>query len=501
MAKITQITPSLPKLMPKKKVAAYARVSLETEMLHHSLSAQISYYSSLIQKNPEWEYAGVYADEGITGTSTVHRDEFNRLVADCAAGKIDMVLVKSISRFARDTVDCLNTTRHLKDLGVAVYFERENINSLSDDGELLLTLLASFAQEEARSTSENVKWATRKRFKEGIPNGHKAPYGYEWDGEIFRIIPHQGKVVQEIYRRYLAGESAYSIAKSLAERGITGQMGNPIEQTTVKEILSSMSYTGTMVLQKNYFTEGHVRKKNKGELPMYLVDEMFEPLVSEDDFQKAQEIRQQRADACANKGAVLTPFSGLVKCGCCGRSISRRTTGGIKKWVCNTRERKGMKACDSRPITEAELLDAAAEIMGGTDYSDGEFRRKVQQVKVYGDRLEFLLEGGSTRRVIRQYSGKRGSNPFTNKVFCTCGSKAERDNWGKKKQKVWCCSRPRTDCRMKRLAESELQEASETLFGKHYQGQIVENVDRITVADDTVTYLLKDRTVRIWQRK
>ena len=340
MPRITQISPSVPKIKTKLKVAAYARVSVETEMLMHSLSAQVSYYSSLIQKNPEWEYAGVYADEGITGTSTLHRDEFNRLVADCEAGKIDMVLVKSISRFARDTVDCLNTTRHLKELGIAVYFEREKINSLAEDGELMLTLLASFAQEESRSISENIKWATRKRFEKGIPNGHKAPYGYEWDGEVFRIIPEQGEVVKEIYRRYLAGESAYIIAKTLAERGVTGQMGKPIEQTTVKEILSSRSYTGTMVLQKNYLTEGHIRKRNKGELPMYLVDEMFEPLVSEEDYQKALEIRQQRAGQFPNNQDNLTAFSGKVKCGYCGCGVSRRTSGDRKRWVCNTRERK-----------------------------------------------------------------------------------------------------------------------------------------------------------------
>ena len=177
MPRIRQITPGVTQLKRKKRVAAYARVSEECEVLLHSLSAQVSYYSTLIQKNPEWEYAGVYVDQGITGTSTAHRDGFNRLVADCDAGKIDMVLVKSISRFARDTVDCLNTTRHLKDLGIAVYFEREKINSLSEDGELMLTLLASFAQEESRSISENIKWATRKRFEQGIPNGHKAPYG------------------------------------------------------------------------------------------------------------------------------------------------------------------------------------------------------------------------------------------------------------------------------------------------------------------------------------
>ena len=152
MAKIRRIEPNIPSLSGRKRVAAYARVSMETELLHHSLSAQVSHYSSLIQSNPEWEYAGVYADEGITGTSTKKRDEFNRLMKDCDAGKIDLVLVKSISRFARDTVDTLNATRHLKDLGIDVFFEREGIHSMSGEGELLLTLLASFAQAEENQT-------------------------------------------------------------------------------------------------------------------------------------------------------------------------------------------------------------------------------------------------------------------------------------------------------------------------------------------------------------
>ena len=142
MANIRRIEPIIPRLKEKKKVAAYARVSMQTEMLHHSLSAQVSHYSALIQGNPEWEYVGVYADEGITGTATKNRDNFNRLMKDCDAGKIDLVLVKSVSRFARDTVDTLNATRHLKNLGIDVYFERENIHSVSKEGELLLTLLA-----------------------------------------------------------------------------------------------------------------------------------------------------------------------------------------------------------------------------------------------------------------------------------------------------------------------------------------------------------------------
>ena len=200
MPRISVIGQVLPELKKRKRVAAYARVSMETEMLLHSLSAQVSHYNGLIQKNPDWEFAGIYADEGISGRDTSHRDDFNRLLADCDAGKIDMVLVKSVSRFARDTVDTLTVTRHLKELGIDVYFERENIHSISNEGELLLTLLASFAQEESRSISENVKWGIRKRFEQGIPNGHKAPYGYEWDGEMFRVIPEQGDFCKVPFR-------------------------------------------------------------------------------------------------------------------------------------------------------------------------------------------------------------------------------------------------------------------------------------------------------------
>ena len=163
MKKISKIEPFQAKTPTLKRVAAYARVSMETERLEHSLSAQISYYSGLIQKTPGWQYAGVYADDGISGTGVAKRENFNRLLEDCEAGKIDIILVKSISRFARNTVDLLKTVRRLKELGISVRFEKEHIDSLSEDGELMLTLLASFAQEESRSISENVKWGTRKR--------------------------------------------------------------------------------------------------------------------------------------------------------------------------------------------------------------------------------------------------------------------------------------------------------------------------------------------------
>ena len=496
--KIRRVQPS-PILQKKLRVAAYARVSVDT--LHHSLAVQVSYYSNLIQNNPAWEYAGVYADEGITGTSTTHRDEFKRLIADCNAGKIDLVLVKSISRFARDTVDCLHTVRRLKEKGIAVRFERENIDSTSEDGELLLTLLASFAQEESRSIGDNIRWGVRRRFAEGIPNGHKAPYGYQWDGEMFRIIPAEGKIVKEIYRRYLAGESAYAIAKSLAGRGITGRQGRPIEQTTVKDILSNISYTGTMALQKNYISEGHIRKRNKGELPMYLVDGVFEPLVSKTDFDKAQEMRRLRAKRAVNRNPVLLPFSGIVKCGCCGSGFSRRTAGKYRRWGCNTRERKGRESCDSRPIKEEELVAAVRTVMEKDDFDTAELRRKVSKIVIYGDCVVFHMTNGRVKKITRIYTGQRGNNPFTNKVYCaSCDSKCERDTWTKG-TKVWSCSQPRTKCRLKRLPESELKEAAESLLGDGYEGKIVQNVERITISDDEVIFQLKEGGAYRWQRQ
>ncbi len=477
MARIINITPTIPKIKPKLRVCAYARVSVEALM--QSLSAQVSYYSSLIQNNPEWEYAGVYADEGITGTSTLHRDEFKRLIKDCEAGKIDMILTKSISRFARDTVDCLNTTRRLKELGIPVYFEREKINSMSEDGELMLTLLASFAQEESRSISENIKWATRKKFEQGIPNGHKAPFGYKWDGEMFRIIPEEGEVVKEIYRRYLAGESAYSIAKTLSERGVTGQTGSPMEQTTIKDILSNSSYTGTMTLQKHFFSENHKRKRNKGELPMYLVDDMFEPLVSEEDFEKAGVIRKERA---TNNRENLTVFSGKVKCGYCGCGVSRRNSNDKKKWVCNTKEKR--KACKCRLIYEEELIESTINVVGN--------KEDFEKIILYNDRIEYILSNGKRKSVNRKLD-----NAFRGKVWCgTCGSKCERDNWGKGK-KVWCCSQLRSKCHMKRLSEEELIKASESLLGENYKGVVATDVDRIVIFDDRVEF----DGVGTWQRQ
>lgn len=204
-------------------------MSAESDRLTHSLSAQISYYSELIQKNPEWEYAGVYADSFISGTSIDKRTEFQRMIADCEEGKINIILTKSISRFARNTVDLLSTVRHLKAIGVEVRFEKENIRSMSSSGEIMLSILASFAQEESINNSENVKWAKRKRFEQGLPHAKVILYGYLWEGDQMIIVPEEAVIVKSIYRDYMAGKTALAIARDLSESGITNQKGEPLE--------------------------------------------------------------------------------------------------------------------------------------------------------------------------------------------------------------------------------------------------------------------------------
>ena len=218
MTDVKRIEPTVTALKPRKRVAAYARISMESDRLNHSLSAQVSYFSERIQSNPEWIYVGVYADSGISGGDIRRRAEFQRLLDDCNAGKINIVLCKSISRFARNTVDLLETVRHLKSIGVEVRFEKENISSFSTDGELLLSILAGFSEEESRSQSENAKWAIQKRFAKG-KQWHTAAYGYRWNGETFVICEEEAKAIRVIFDNFLKGVALRRTAGWLKENG------------------------------------------------------------------------------------------------------------------------------------------------------------------------------------------------------------------------------------------------------------------------------------------
>lgn len=523
MRKISKIEVGIPKIKPKKRVAAYARVSKDTEVLLHSFSAQISYYSTLIQRNPEWTYVGVYADEGITGTSTEKRDDFKRLASDCDAGKIDIVLTKSISRFARNTVDLLETVRHLKDIGVEVRFERENISSISGDGELMLTILASFAQEESRSMSENIKWAIKKGFESGKPHSSSRAFGYEWDGGQYQIVPDEAEAVSFIFEQYLAGISTLQLPKLLNEKGVVGVNGNPLTRASIKDIMVNEIYIGNLVLQKSHSPKIRKRTLNYGELPKYRVEEAHEPIISKGLFIAVQNARVERGKNAPNKNKQITCFTGKIQCGKCEYKCSRRnithskTTErtSYKRWVCNACETKGRKFCDMQPIDEDLLRTASAFVLGEKELDEESFHREIDKVSVFDDRIEFYFKNGKTKNWARDYSSKpRGRTCFTGRIKCgKCGSNCIRNPIAHSKTTVreyyerWTCNGQRKHkmefCDLKSIDEDELRKASATLLGNktNYEVCFIQEVDEVILFDDKAVFSMKEGRELIWQRE
>lgn len=363
MGKILTENPPL----PKKRVAAYARVSLETDRLAHSLSAQKEYYSEYISNRPDWELVGIYADSFISGTQTARRGEFRRLIADCENGRVDIVLCKSISRFARNTVDLLETVRRLNELGVEVRFEKENINSLSGDGELLLTILASFAQEESRSISENVKWGIRKRFRAGnAGTRNKSVFGYRYDGERYVIVPEEAEIVRLIFSEYIAGSPLRAISEHLRGIGVKTAHGSDFSHSQIGYIVRNEIYIGNIVLQKSFVKDfiTHHKVKNNGELPQYRLYSCHEPIIDRMTFLAAQRESEHRA---ARRQSY--PFSGKLICPKCEKPFTRRTNSGkYACWHC--------RRCVNAKLKEDKLKD----LFGMTD---AEFSENVFRVFVY----------------------------------------------------------------------------------------------------------------------
>ena len=357
MPRITRVqTPQ--KFKKLTKVAAYARISCGKDAMLHSLSAQVSYYSDMIQNHPGWFYVGVYTDEAVTGTKE-KRENFQRLISDCREGKIDMVITKSISRFARNTVTLLETVRELKNMGIDVFFEEQNIHTMSSEGELMLTILASYAQEESRSVSENCKWRIRKNFEEGISNTFSL-YGYEKiDGEI-HIKEDEAEIVREIFRLYLSGMGTTKIAKHLRRNNILSPTGVAWTSSTVKEALKNEKYAGDMLLQK-FYTKDHLSKKslrNKGELPKYYVEETHPPIVSKEDFNEVQRIFSERDIGSATMRYDYD-FKGIVYCGCCGWRYRRKKNYKKYVWKCGAFTLEGREACTAKQIPDSILHELA----------------------------------------------------------------------------------------------------------------------------------------------
>ena len=339
--KVTKITKSkIPTSKgPKLRVAAYARVSTDSTEQLISLEAQKTHYESYIKANPDWEFVGIYYDEGISGTKKENRTELLRLISDCENKKIDFIVTKSISRLARNTTDCLELVRKLNDLGVYIYFEKENINTQSMESELMLTILSSLAESESISISENNKWSIQKRFQNGTYKLSYPPYGFDYVNGQIVVNKEQAKVVKRIFADALSGKGTQRIAQELKAEGVPTKRGGQWTSTTVGSILGNEKYTGDLLLQKTYTDENFIRHTNKGEKDQYLIENHHEAIISHEDFEAVSKvIKQRRKEKGIKKGSSKYsnryPFSGKIKCYECGSTFKRRIYGsGNNKYI------------------------------------------------------------------------------------------------------------------------------------------------------------------------
>lgn len=401
---ITKIAPVMIQQAPRLlRVAAYARVSSGKEAMLHSLSAQVSHYSDRIQKTPGWIYAGVYADEATTGTKD-SREEFQRLLDDCRAGKIDMVITKSISRFARNTVTTLKAIRELRLLGVDVYFEEQNIHTLGEDGEFLLTLLAAYAEEEARSVSENQKWRIRTNFEQGLP-WSVTMYGYrQVDGRLV-LVPEEAEILRLAADLYLEGYGSERLERALAKAGVRGRQGNTMTGHEIINLLCNEKSAGDLLLQKKFVDDPitKVERINRGELPQYFVENSHEAIFDRDTYRRILAERTRRAARFQPRPQTppTYPFTSLITCGKCGAHFRRKIAGapGYKKpvWICDTFNSKGKSLCASKQIPEDILEVVTAQALGLPVFNAEAFAAAVKEIRVpENGTLVYEFQGGRT---------------------------------------------------------------------------------------------------------
>ena len=385
-------------MQPKAlRVCAYARVSSGKDAMLHSLSAQVSYYNSLIQTHAGWLYCGVYSDEAITGTKS-QRDGFQRMLASCRAGEIDLIITKSISRFARNTVTLLETVRELKSLGVDVFFEEQNIHTMSADGELMLTILASYAQEESLSASENQKWRIRKAFENGELVNLRFLFGYNITASGIQVNEREAAIVREIFTRFNGGESLSAISRDLNDRGCERTFGGTWCADRIRNLLSNEKYTGNALLQKQY-RKNHIDKKlvpNRGELPMYYVAGSHEPIIDQAAFDTAQvRLNELSRQAEKREKPTRSTFSGLIRCGLCGSTYKRVTCRGKHFWNCTTFQTKGKAECPAKKIPAETLESLTCEVLGTEVLDPDMVRSKITMIRAEKNNVAvFCMDNG-----------------------------------------------------------------------------------------------------------
>lgn len=401
------------KLKKKKLVCAYARVSNDKDSMLHSLSAQVQYYKEYISSNDDWLFVKVYYDEGISGTKD-DRPAFRQMIQDAKDGKIDLIIAKSISRFARNTLTLLETVRELKSYNVDVYFEEQHIHSISSDGELMLTILASYAQEEARSVSENMKWRIKKDFEQGLLWGAKDQLGYRIIGRKLVKVPDEVELVKKIYNLYLEGYGVQAIANKLNNEGYKTINGNKWQKSTITIILKNITYTGDLLLQKTYIADyiTKLKKLNKGEKTQYLVEEDHEPIISKEMFNEVQKIfleRQKRfkSSHTANKQHL---FTGMLRCSICKKNY-RRKKGNVRWfWTCSTFNTYGKAYCSSKSIPEEILIETTKQVLKVKELTAEMVKEKIDHIDVHeGNKLVYYLVDGRVVEMVWQDLSRRYS--------------------------------------------------------------------------------------------
>ena len=537
------------------RVAAYARVSHDAIGMRNSFESQINHYANYIQKHKSWEYVGVYADYARTGTKVSARPEFQRLMADCDEGKIDLVLCKSVSRFGRNTVELLHNIRHLRDLNIEVRFEEEGISTVSPSCELILTMISAVAENEIRDMSSNIKWAINKKFKEGKLNGIPLINGYKWDSGILVIDEERAEIVKRIFNMIIEGYSYKGIAGVLNDEGIPSRTGKMWSDNTIKKLINNSIFTGDLLLQKTFISDPISKKvqKNNGEFPKYWVEENHEPIISKETFDTVQEVIKQRP------GRPVYAFTGILECGICGKKYGRVTKGRYVYWSCTGRFRT-RECLESRTLREDELIKLSREILDVNlnepeepeereEQNEPEenlkeerafeelFTERVQSAEVHSDSLIFHMKNGDLiRKELSKYKN-RGSvessetatetgtetatetasepaststsappsaskqerpsrYPFSEKLECGhCGRHYQRAKRSGRRKVRWVCSGKTAHSACpdsKSITEEELIQISTGVLKTFDEETFRKSIKKIIVEDERLNYCMED---------
>nr|DAZ32591.1 MAG TPA: integrase [Caudoviricetes sp.] len=411
MKMITKIEVADTHTAKKLRVAAYARVSTRSDEQLISLDAQKNHYEVLIRSHKDWEFAGLYFDEGISGTKMAKRDGLLALLDDCEKGLIDYIIVKSISRFSRNTVDSIETVRRLCDMGIYIFFEKENIDTGKMEGELLLSILSSLAESESRSISDNETWGIKRRFMSGTYKISYPPYGYDYiDGEMV-VNKKQSKVVRWIFEQVLSGNSSAEIARKLNEEGVATKRNGRWTSTTINGMIRNEKYTGDVIFQKSYSDERFTRHRNNGERDQYFVVNHHEAIISHKDYYAANAILERNG---AEKGIYADSrkyqnrycFSGRIICGNCGAVWKRRKISSYFGYACTT-HLADKDACGMKSIREDSIMAAFTTMLNKLIFARDKVLLPYANSLKNAERTEFLDELNAIEEALEQNRQKR----------------------------------------------------------------------------------------------